>query len=61
MLGRRPGQVVTDIKIPFERPRDLAIGETVAFNTICGDLRTTIAESHAAVSRSDSPAQGLSS
>jgi NitT/TauT family transport system ATP-binding protein len=61
VLGRRPGQVVTDVAIPFERPRDLAIGETVAFNTICGNLRTTIAESHAAVSRSDRPAQGLSS
>ena len=61
VLGRRPGQVVTDVAIPFERPRDLAIGETVAFNAICGNLRMVIAESHAALSRSDRPARGLES
>jgi NitT/TauT family transport system ATP-binding protein len=61
VLGRRPGQVVRDVAITFERPRDLAIGETVAFNQICGDLRRVIAESHAAASRSEGAARGLES
>jgi hypothetical protein len=39
----------------------LAIGETGAFNEICGDLRRVIAESHAAASRPDGPARGLES
>jgi NitT/TauT family transport system ATP-binding protein len=61
VLGRRPGQVVRDVAITFERPRDLAIGETVAFNQICGDLRRVIAESHAAASRPAGAARGLES
>lgn len=61
VLGRRPGHVVRDVAITFERPRDLAIGETVAFNQICGDLRRVIAESHAAASRSEGAARGLES
>ncbi len=44
VLGRRPGQVVADTPIPFRRPRDLAIGETLAFNEVCADLRAAIAE-----------------
>jgi NitT/TauT family transport system ATP-binding protein len=46
VLGGRPSRVVTDLAIPFERPRDLAIGESVAFNRICGELRTAIANSY---------------
>jgi NitT/TauT family transport system ATP-binding protein len=61
VLGRRPGEVVRDVAIPFERPRDLAIGETGAFNEICGDLRRVIAESHATGSRPDGPARVLES
>jgi NitT/TauT family transport system ATP-binding protein len=56
VLGRRPGQVVADVVIPFERPRDLSVGETVAFNRICGELRTAIAENHMTASRRESPA-----
>jgi NitT/TauT family transport system ATP-binding protein len=55
VLGRRPGQVVADVMIPFERPRDLGIGETLLFNEICGDLRRAIADSHAALR--DGPAR----
>ena len=51
VLGRRPGQVVMDVGIPFVRPRDLSIGETIEFNQICGVLRRAIAENHAAVWR----------
>jgi NitT/TauT family transport system ATP-binding protein len=44
VLGGSPGQVVADVTIPFERPRAPALGETLAFNKICGELRTAIAE-----------------
>jgi NitT/TauT family transport system ATP-binding protein len=49
VLGRHPGQIVTDVTIPFPRPRDFSIGESVLFNEICGDLRHAIATSHAAL------------
>jgi len=58
VIGRRPGQVVMDVAIPFARPRELSVGETVEFNRICGELRRAIAESHAAVSRTDAAPQG---
>ena len=47
VLGGAPGQVVADVTIPFERPRAPTLGETLAFNRICGELRTAIAESTA--------------
>lgn len=47
VLGGSPGQVVADVSIPFERPRAPALGETLAFNKICGELRTAIADSTA--------------
>jgi len=58
VIGRRPGQVVMDVAIPFARPRELSVGETVEFNRICGELRRAIAESHAAVSRTDAAPRG---
>jgi NitT/TauT family transport system ATP-binding protein len=42
VMSRRPGRIVEDIRIPFSRPRGLEIGETVAFNEICGHLRAQI-------------------
>jgi NitT/TauT family transport system ATP-binding protein len=42
VMSRRPGRIVEDVRIPCSRPRDLAIGETVAFNEICGHLRGKI-------------------
>jgi hypothetical protein len=48
--------VVADVTIPFERPRDLSIGETLAFNTICGELRGAIARSHVTTARRQEPA-----
>jgi NitT/TauT family transport system ATP-binding protein len=47
VLGSTPGQVVADVTIPFERPRPPTIGETLAFNKICGELRANIADSTA--------------
>ena len=45
VLGGRPGRIVCDLPISFERPRRLEIGETAAFNQICGVLRRAIADS----------------
>jgi NitT/TauT family transport system ATP-binding protein len=47
VLGGRPGHVLADIAIDFARPRDLAIGETLEFNRICGELRGYVAAGHA--------------
>jgi NitT/TauT family transport system ATP-binding protein len=48
VLGGRPGRVLADVEIPFGRPRDFAIGETVEFNRICAELRAHIATEHSA-------------
>lgn len=42
VMSRRPGRIVEDVRVPFPRPRGLEIGETVAFNEICGRLRGLI-------------------
>ena len=47
VLGGSPGQIVADVTIPFERPRAQTIGETLAFNQVCGELRGSIADSTA--------------
>ena len=47
VLGDRPGRVIADMTMPFARPRDFAIGETVAFNQVCAQLRRHIASGHA--------------
>ena len=47
VLGDRPGRVIADMTMPFARPRDFAIGETVEFNQICAELRRHIASGHA--------------
>jgi NitT/TauT family transport system ATP-binding protein len=47
VMSRRPGRIVEDVRIPFPRPRGLEIGETVAFNEICGHLRSRIEHSRA--------------
>jgi hypothetical protein len=59
VLGGSPGQVVADVTIPFERPRDQTIGETLAFNKICGALRATIADSTAMSRRARASAAGV--
>jgi NitT/TauT family transport system ATP-binding protein len=42
VMSSRPGRIIEDIAIPFERPRAMEIGETVEFNGICGHLRGRI-------------------
>ena len=46
VMNRRPATIVADIQIPFARPRDPGIGETQAFNALCGELRGFIEDSH---------------
>ena len=46
VMTRRPATIVEDLTIPFARPRSMAIGESAAFNEICGHLRERIEESH---------------
>ena len=47
VMGARPSTVIWEEPIPFPRPRDLAIGESVEFNAICGRLRRKIDEASA--------------
>jgi NitT/TauT family transport system ATP-binding protein len=42
VMGRSPSQIITDIKVPFARPRDFAVGETAQFNELCAVLRREI-------------------
>ena len=42
VMGRSPSQIIAEIKVPFARPRDFAIGETAQFNEICAGLRREI-------------------
>jgi NitT/TauT family transport system ATP-binding protein len=42
VMTRRPATIVEDLKVPFARPRNRAIGETAEFNEICGYLRSLI-------------------
>jgi NitT/TauT family transport system ATP-binding protein len=46
VMTRRPATIVEDLMIPFPRPRELAIGESRAFNEICGHLRERIEGNH---------------
>jgi NitT/TauT family transport system ATP-binding protein len=46
VMSRRPSRISYDIAIPFERPRRMAIQETLEFNEICGLLRCKIEEGH---------------
>jgi NitT/TauT family transport system ATP-binding protein len=46
VMTRRPATIVEDLTIPFARPRDMSIGESREFNSICGHLRERIEESH---------------
>jgi NitT/TauT family transport system ATP-binding protein len=42
VMGRSPSRIIADVKVPFGRPRNFAIGETTEFNELCGDLRDLI-------------------
>jgi NitT/TauT family transport system ATP-binding protein len=42
VMGRNPSNIIADIKVPFARPRDFAIGESAEFNALCATLRNQI-------------------
>lgn len=44
VMSARPGRIVADVTIPFERPRDFAIVDSPEFNEICAYLRSKISE-----------------
>jgi NitT/TauT family transport system ATP-binding protein len=46
VMSARPGRIVEDLEIPFERPRDFAISDTPEFNEICAYLRSKIDSQH---------------
>ncbi len=48
VMNRRPATVVADITVAIPRPRDPSVGETKAFNELCGELRGMIEHSHRA-------------
>jgi NitT/TauT family transport system ATP-binding protein len=45
VMSRRPGTIIEDLRIPFTRPRDFALGRTAEFNDICEHLRSLIGRS----------------
>lgn len=58
VLGDRPGRVLADMIMPFPRPRDLSIGETIEFNRICAELRHHVATGHVEASAAVSSTTG---
>ena len=58
VLGDRPGRVLADMTMPFPRPRDLSIGETIEFNRICAELRHHVATGHVEASAAVSSTTG---
>jgi NitT/TauT family transport system ATP-binding protein len=42
VMSPRPGRIIADVAIPFDRPRGLEIGDTPEFNAICSHLRSKI-------------------
>ena len=58
VLGDRPGRVLADMTMPFPRPRDLSIGETIEFNRICAELRHHVATAHVEASAAVSSTTG---
>lgn len=44
VMGLTPSRIIADVKVPFARPRNFAIGETTEFNELCGMLRDQINE-----------------
>jgi len=44
VMSRRPGTIVTEIKIPFEYPRDPMLRATPEFARLCGELSRNLRE-----------------
>lgn len=47
VMGTRPGRVIDDIKIEFERPRDLSLKTTPAFNALTERIWSNLARENA--------------
>jgi NitT/TauT family transport system ATP-binding protein len=46
VMGGRPSTIISEISVPFPRPRDFSIGDTGPFNEICRMLRNQIGRGH---------------
>jgi len=46
VMGGNPSTVVSDVSVPFARPRDFTLGETGEFNHLCAMLRDQIERAH---------------
>ena len=46
VMSARPGRIIEDLTVPFERPRDFSIVDSAEFNEICGYLRGKIDSQH---------------
>jgi NitT/TauT family transport system ATP-binding protein len=46
VMGGRPSTILCDVRCPFQRPRDLSIGEQKEFNEVCKFLREKIEEGY---------------
>ena len=46
VMSARPGRIIENCDIPFERPRNFSIVDTAEFNKICGFLRGKIDPQH---------------
>ncbi len=58
VLGDRPGRILAEMTMPFPRPRDMSIGETVEFNRICAELRRHVARGHAGAAEAGAATTG---
>lgn len=47
VMTARPSQIVADIRVPFARPREVAMQDDPLFNEICAFIREKIHEGHA--------------
>lgn len=46
VMSARPGRIIENLDVPFERPRDFSIVDSAEFNEICGYLRSKIDSQH---------------
>jgi NitT/TauT family transport system ATP-binding protein len=42
VMARRPSRIVADVRVPFPRPREVALQETPEFTALCATLRGQI-------------------
>ncbi|MSP32365.1 MAG: ABC transporter ATP-binding protein [Pseudolabrys sp.] len=47
VMAPRPSRIIADVKIPFGRPRNTAVQETVEYAKLCASLRAQIGSQHA--------------